>query len=83
MSVRLSVVIRYLCQKSPSPVVSLFRVSSILVWLIFKSVWLDTIMNGVFSVFPEESLWTRFLTTPFDRGPHTLQVFLIPRVELS
>ena len=38
------------------------RVSSFLFWLILKTTWLEADMSGVFSVFPEKSLWSGFWT---------------------
>ena len=45
-------------RKSPSSKNSIYRISSTLPWLIFKSVELVAVMSGVSFVFTEKSLWS-------------------------
>ena len=51
----------------PPNLVFLSRVSSFLLWLIFKTVWLDAVMSGASSELPEKSFRSGFWTTLF--GP--------------
>ena len=63
--------------KLPSSIFSLFQVSSFLLWLIWKSVRLDAVMNGVSSVFPEKSFWSRFWTALLVPCPNDLLINLM------
>ena len=53
----------FIAGKSSSSILSLFRVSSFLLFLVSQSVRLDAVMKGVCFVLLEKSLWSRFWTT--------------------
>ena len=55
--------------KLPHSKFSMLRASSFLSWSIFKSVRLDAVMSGVYSMFPEKPLWSRLWTTLFILRP--------------